>query len=32
LFSTPEAAAGKVYVGGADRYLYCLDERTGRLM
>ena len=29
---TPTVAQGKVFVGGADRYLYVLDENTGALV
>jgi len=30
--STPAVAAGRVYFGSWDTYLYCLDEDTGKLV
>ena len=29
-FSTPAVSGGRVYVGGADGYLYCMDAVTGQ--
>lgn len=31
-FSTPRQAGGRLYVGAADKHLYCLNARTGDLI